>query len=264
MSMVGGLEMLCDEHPLRGPKAAEGVSDAALAGEGLESVLLAALRRVAPCPVLDDQTVFADPQHGVDEDAVHAARLGDGERLLRVWRNPRCIVASRRYAGLPAFALARAASEAAAWPVAVRRSGGTAVVHRPGVLNVSLLSAHPRVTDHAVESGYTDLLDILRAMLARLGVICDAGEVPDAHCDGRYNLRWRGRKLAGTAGTISHAGGRKLRIFHASLMVIGAVEEDLAAINRFENAVGEPKAYDPSAHVSVAQILDRLAPANEL
>jgi lipoate-protein ligase A len=229
----------------------------------IEQVLLAALGRSAPCTVLIDDS-HSTPQQGVDGDILRGAALSDGELLIRAWRNPLCLVASRRQAGLTAFAAARSVSEAAGWPVAVRRSGGTAVVHRPGVLNISLLAAQPRDRDLSVGGDYAMLLTVLRDMLAGIGVGCDQGDVPGAHCDGRYNLRWRGRKLAGTAGWIARPHGRTLRIFHASLLVGGAIEEDLRAIRRFETALGEPKEYSIDAHIGVEHILGDLRPQNDL
>src|SRR3546814_3138163 len=84
-------------------------------------------------------------------------------------------------------------------------------------------------------------------MMAGMGIACDAGEVRGAHCDGKFNLRWHGRKLAGTAACITRSGGRAVRLFHASLAVSGPIEQDLAAIRRFETALGEPCDYDPAA-----------------
>lgn len=218
----------------------------------IERALIDALLKIAPCPVLiDDQHSL---QRAVDGDIAHGSALKDGAMLIRLWRNARCLVASRGQAARADFATARAVSEAAGWPVVIRRSGGTAVVHRPGILNISLLSAQPRDGGLSVNGDYAMLLGLLRAMLAEIGIRCDQGDVPGAHCDGRFNLRWQGRKLAGTAGWVARPNGRSVRIFHASLQVSGAIEEDLAAIRRFEAALGQAKAYSIDAHVAVDQI----------
>lgn len=205
---------------------------------------------------LDDDA--ANPQEAVDRDSAVAASAE--VPALRIWRNRRCVVASRRQANLPSFKAAKLVSEAAGWPVAVRRSAGTAVVHRPGVLNFSLVtrSAAPGAA-LAIGHDYEALLTVLRDMLAGLGIACDHGAVAGAHCDGRYNLRWRGRKLAGTAAYVTRGNGVVTRLFHASLLVGGSIGGDLEAIDRFEAALGEPAAYDPAAHVTVDEILNRQA-----
>src|SRR3546814_1308642 len=66
-----------------------------------------------------------------------------------------------------------------------------------------------------------------------------SGDVPGSYCDGKYNLRWRGRKLAGTAACVTRRGNGAVRLFHASLLVSGSIDEDLDAIGRFEAALGE-------------------------
>ncbi len=228
----------------------------------IECVLLEALGKVAPCPILIDGA-HDTPQQAVDGDIAHGAALDDGAMLLRIWRNSRCLVASRRQAGLASFAAASAISEAAGWPVAVRRSGGTAVVHRPGVLNISLIAAQRADGALSVGGDYAMLLGMLRAALTEVGINCDQGEVPGAHCDGRYNLRWQGRKLAGTAGWIARANGRAVRIFHASLQLSGSIGEDLRAIRRFETALGEAKAYSIEAHIGVDQVPGGLLPLRD-
>src|SRR3546814_11427114 len=83
-----------------------------------------------------------------------------------------------------------------------------------------------------------------------------SGDVPGAYCDGKYNLRWRGRKLAGTAACVTRRGNGAVRLFHASLLVSGSIDDDLDAIGRFEAALGEPARYDPAAHVTVRQTLE--------
>ena len=228
----------------------------------IESQLVSGLRDHAGCPLLIDENLTS-PQSAVDGDMAFAEALTAGDRLVRVWRNERCLVASRRQALLPTFPAARALSEAMGWPVAIRRSGGTAVAHRPGILNVSLLSALQPDQGFSVGAEYAALLAILRGVLSAISIGCDHGDVPGAHCDGRYNLRWRGRKLAGTAGSLVRSRGRSFGIFHASLVLDGAIAEDLEALRGFELTLGEARSYALDAHVSVDEILGR-RPVNDL
>jgi len=102
-------------------------------------------------------------------------------------------------------------------------------------------------------SGYQDFLDLLVKALGELGVACDHGRVFGSYCDGRFNLRCQGRKLAGTAAYAGFANGLRYCVFHASIVVSGSLEDDLAAIERFENGLGMNVAYDRTAHVSLSE-----------
>jgi octanoyl-[GcvH]:protein N-octanoyltransferase len=223
--------------------------------DALEQAIIASLRATAGLPVRTELRILADPQHGVDADTPQLVIAGHDTRWLRVWRNRRCLVASRRQGRLPHFAKAAAASAAVGWPVAVRRSGGTTVAHRPGVLNISLVSLCAGDSNPGMQQDYLALLEIIARALAPLGIAAGHGAVAGAHCDGRYNLVWQGRKLAGTAGFVTRVNGMGLRVFHASLAVDGDLAADLAAIARFERMLGENPQYDTQSHVSVAQIL---------
>lgn len=223
--------------------------------EALERTIIANLRATAGMPVRVEPGRAADPQAGVDADTPQLVIAGQDACWLRVWHNARCLVASRRQSRLPRFAEAATASAAAGWPIAVRRSGGTTVAHRPGVLNISLASLRAGEGHPGVRQDYLALLEIIARALAPMGILAGHGAVTGAHCDGDYNLVWQGRKLAGTAGFVTRVNGMGLRVFHASLAVDGDIADDLATIARFEQALGESPDYSPQSHVSIAQIL---------
>jgi octanoyl-[GcvH]:protein N-octanoyltransferase len=174
---------------------------------------------------------------------------------LRVWTNDTCVVASRAQSVSPHFESARCLSEKAGWPVVVRRSGGSAVVHRAGIVNVSLRRILSPESQSWMTEGYEELLVILVAALGRFGAPCDYGPVVGAYCNGRYNLRSGGRKLAGTAACSFTAGGSRYGVFHASITVTGSLEDDLHAVGRFERGLGLPVSYDPFTHVSLSELV---------
>ncbi len=221
----------------------------------LEEAIIGNLRVTSGLPLRLELEGFATPQIAVDGDTPQIAAAGESSRWLRVWRNSPCLVASRRQSRMQGFPLAAAQSASDGWPVAVRRSGGTTVVHRPGILNVSLVSLSSGDSNLGVRQDYLALLGALAKALAPLGIPAEHGSVDGAHCDGDYNLVWQGRKLAGTAGFVGRMNGMKLRVFHATLAVRGDLFTDLAAIENFETALGENPLYDRKAHVSVAGIL---------
>lgn len=229
--------------------------------DALEATIVDSLRGTSGMSVRVEPVFAGDIQQRVDGDFpgdfpgdfLGVFPAASDTSWLRVWRNHRCLVASRRQSRSPRFAEAVADSAASGWPIAVRRSGGTAVVHRPGVLNISLVSIGSG--NPGLRKDYFALLDLIAGALQPLGIAAGHGAVAGAHCDGEYNLAWQGRKLAGTAGFVTRRNGTGLRIFHAALAVSGDLRDDLAAITRFETALGEQPDYTASAHVSVAEIL---------
>lgn len=225
------------------------------------SDFLAALRRA-----LDAQGIVAradgagnDPQAGVDRDMtlLEAMLAPDAPpSLMRIWQNSRCLVASASQAGRPGFADAVAAL-APEIRVVRRRSGGTAVIHHEGVMNLSLYLAEGG-TNLSLDQAYARFGAVLRPATLELGVETDLGPVPDAHCDGRFNLRWRRRKLAGTAGYYRKRSPRGVWLIHASLAMSGPVETDLALIERFEALLGMPRRYAAAAHITLEHAMQGL------
>jgi lipoate-protein ligase A len=178
------------------------------------------------------------------------------DQIIRLWVNDPCLVTTRRLASYPLFESARAMSEEAGWPVHVRASGGSTVVHRPGVLNVSLLyrtSQGPlRIEDY-----YAPLTQRLIRALGRFGVQAATGKRPGSYCDGAFNILAGNRKIAGTSCRIIRSGGTLAVLAHAVLWVEGDVARDIAAIARFEAALGLNPDYDLAGHVTLQAMLDR-------
>jgi len=178
----------------------------------------------------------------------------DANFRLRLWTNEKCLVATRAQSRRAGFAKACEAARAAGWPVHVRSSGGTTVVHRPGILNVSLFrsgSAQPPGTD----SLYHELVDTLCSALWKIGVSATAGSVNGSFCNGRYNICVDGRKVAGTAGQSRIGRARHAHLAHASLIVDGDIAEDLDIISRFESELGLNTIYKPEAHISIGALI---------
>lgn len=219
-----------------------------------EAALIAAFGQAGLPMIVERPT--GDPQAAIDRDEalLRAAMAGDGpDRLLRIWANDRCLVATRQQGRSPRFEAASAAAQARGWPVAVRASGGTTVVHRPGILNISLITTVPPATP--IAATYGELLRLLASAVGALGLACTAGPCPGANCDGDHNLLLGGRKLAGTAMIVKRAGNRSWRLAHAALMASGSPDKDLSTIMAFEQVLGQEQAYNADSLVSVARSL---------
>ena len=177
------------------------------------------------------------------------------EPKLLLWTQSACLVTTPAIARDPSFAMAAARSAQRGWPVFKRLSGGTTVFHGDDTLCVSLLQPCPAggpVTD----AGYRSLTTLLVNALASLGIRATTGPVPEAPCDGRFNVVARGRKLAGTAMRVRTVHGRPVLLAHAVLLV-GGGGNGLTAVRAFESDLGQPRAYRDDGCIGVAELLGR-------
>lgn len=214
-------------------------------GGALRDRLIGALRAAGPPAIVD--LADGEPQARVDGDELLLEAMFAGQlppRVQRIWTNRPCIVATRAQSRTPGFA--RAAAEG--WPVAVRLSGGSAVVHHEGTLQVSLIET---IGAPAIEAGYGRLLRLLAAALEPVGIRAEASAIGGAYCDGRFNLCAADRKIGGTAAFIRARQGRSAGVFHACVTLSGNVPDDVARVSRFEQALGQAGLFRAAAHSTV-------------
>ena len=220
----------------------------------LEDRVVAALLAAAPDATVDPPGPCS--QSNVDRDLVLLdAVLADPDpsRRVRIWTNPACVVISKRLAAQGSAAGVAARLRALGVALAVRASGGTAVVHRPGVLNISLVQIDSPGASMA--DAYGELTALLGRALRQLGVATEVGPVHGAYCNGAHNLLWRGRKVAGTAAVVRRRDGRTARLVHGSLVIWGDVRADIGLIQLAERNRFPPLAYAPAAHATIFEAL---------
>ncbi len=217
----------------------------------LEQVVTAMIADELPGARIEIELLDA-PLDGDDHFLARTIATGSTTPALRIWQHRRALVVSRRLSRHPDFGAACRASEGRGWPVYVRPSGGTAVAVRPGILNVSLVTI---AGVDPVRTAYLGLVQLLSNALARLGLETDAGFVTASSCDGEFNLRWNGRKLAGTAALVRRVNSHYWRLAHASLALYGDLATDLQAVERLERDLGLNRSYRAEAHASIAEAL---------
>lgn len=193
----------------------------------------------------------ADPTDAVARDHALMTRMADAPDpapLLRLWVNARAVVVGRKLTRLPNYDHACTTGADAGWPVVERDSGGTAVAHYAGVVNITLIRAESG-TARSLEAGYTALCAPIIAALARQGISATTGSVPGAYCDGDYNIVSGGRKLAGTAQRWKkhRAGTGQILLAHASLNIADSAT-GVNAVNRFYAQAGGADVFNAGAH----------------
>lgn len=229
------------------------------------SALVAALAHaIAPgCPV---EFIKREQGHeGLARDAKLLDVALEGNRLdgtTRLWVSHPSLVLPSGWARKPGFEQAAARSAAKGWPVYFRASGGSAVVHRPGILNVSRIEA-ASPDGVTIDSAFGALVEQLLDALASLGIVADAGPVPGSYCDGRFNIRATGRKLAGTACRVRRTTLRAAILAHAAVSVEGDVAGDVAIVSAFEAALGMRAIYRADQHCTVEQLVDAVGARTE-
>lgn len=181
-------------------------------------------------------------------------RDGDSARGWRLWTNSHCLVTTRRFAATPRFADAALASTRRGWPVFVRASGGTTVVHRPGILNASYFEEW-RGDGGEVTRRFRTFCEHLAASIRSVGVSTCLGHVHGSYCDGSLNLVSGGQKLAGTASLVRRRGDCIGLLSHASIWVTGQVAVDVKAIERFEAELGFQPSYSEDVHTTLERRL---------
>ncbi|GLG01435.1 protein ligase [Alicyclobacillus hesperidum subsp. aegles] len=210
---------------------------------------------------------FAEhPLNNILYDDEIAKQVAQGARrpTVRVWRHApvQGLVVSRRdVAGANGeFAMAAMADEG--WPIFVRSTGGTAVPHGSGMLNMSII--FPRQHEKATTDAYYRLLcQPLIDWFVHLGLSASTGEVPGSYCDGGYNVQVDGKKIVGTAqawrgglaGTTSRHPGYVLA--HACIAIDLDIGAAISAINRFYGYAGAAIDVQPETASTLEERLQR-------
>lgn len=176
----------------------------------------------------------------------------DGLARAHLWQAPQCLIVTRKDMRLPRYQAACEQLANEGWPVHVRDSGGTAVPHGAGILNLSLLL--PRTTTDLAH--YYRLLGApLLALLEEHGLEGNYDFVPGSFCDGQYNLVIGGRKVTGTAQRWLAPGQdhQGAVLAQAMLLVAGDVDEGTRMASRFYELAGGELRFAPGTSTTLAQ-----------
>lgn len=203
-----------------------------------------------------------DPGIPVQREAAllqEMTRTASGPRL-RFWKNSPCLVVGRQVSRWQGFDLAAKEMAAVGWPIVQRSTGGTIVPHYHGTLNISCIYPIHGGT-RSFSKAYQMLCDPLLSAFRCLGVEADIGSVPGAYCDGDFNIRVNGQKLAGTAqqwkGVASDAR-KHVVLVHACLNTQDS-ELGVDVVNRFLERCSQstpPEFIQPEAHTDLSTALE--------
>ena len=172
---------------------------------------------------------------------------------LLLWRAPRALVVGRSDTRLPDYADAAARLVAEGWPVLVRRSGGSACPISKGTLQIAL--ARAATTEITIDSAYTELTNLIRAVLESYGLKIETCSRPNAFCPGRYDMSINGRKIAGLSQHWRQCHGHFTVTTAAALTVEEDPEEIAHIVNLFYRLAGGTRRCSTSAVGALRQEL---------
>ncbi|MDR6226002.1 lipoate--protein ligase family protein [Desmospora profundinema] len=197
---------------------------------------------------LDDPSPLS---YALEEAVGEAVAREEVPPTLRIWRGPRALVVAKKDLRTQRAVDAAGMMKQVDWPVYVRQSGGTAVPHGPGTLNLSLFLPRPRRVEWTIDDIYRALgLPLAQMMRKAYRLQPYFGEVPGSFCDGRFNVVVQGKKIVGTsqvwkggpAGLASKRPGYILA--HATLLTTIDREQTVSALNAwYELAEGTKPVY---------------------
>ncbi|WP_163574442.1 lipoate--protein ligase family protein [Halomonas faecis] len=199
----------------------------------------------------------------LEEALLETICQGESRFGLVAWSpTDRALVMPRRHERVAGFPEARRILLDRGWPIRFRATGGTPVPQSPAVVNVALaLRCQVGSSAAHLEWGYRRLGEPWCAWLEALGIQdVDLGSVPGAYCDGRFNVRIGGRKLAGTAQRWRRVrGSRDMAMLAHGAMQVGDTPEALVAVvNAYQAAIGDPQRFAAGSHVALGQVLPEL------
>ncbi len=198
----------------------------------------------------------------VELDDLLAEQVGTGARPagIRIWQNGYAVVLPSRFRERAHGTIVD--REGREWQICARGSGGAAVAHGPGTLNVSIVL--PISAGCSIERGYKLWAAIVGgAIRDRYSVRVNTGEVRGAFCSGSYDLAVGTRKVAGVAQ--ARRGGAVL--VHGTILVNVDHAGYLKVIEAVERAVGiraGTAPYKPERVASLQEFVGRPITPREL
>ncbi len=209
--------------------------------------------------LLTDIVGSGDPQQTIDFEATLIERVAEGglPPTIWLWRNASCLCVSQKDRRLPGFSRAESEFNQMGMPVTSRSSGGTAVIHGPGVVNLSLIYPLKGKAAFSVAESYLLLCNLVIDFFRSEGVDCSVSSVPGAFCDGKYNVTVAGKKIGGTAQRVVSRKGQQVVLSHIVILLDVDAESYAGLINRFYELSESEIRIDASAMTSLTKESDR-------
>lgn len=153
-------------------------------------------------------------------------RVAAGElpETARLGRPGRIVTFGRRDAVASGYPAAVEAARAAGYEVVERIAGGRAAAYNGRAINLSRAHRDPSPAG-ATRARFAEMAELVRAVLAGLGVDARIGEIPGEYCPGAFSVNAGGRvKLAGIGQRLIKGGA------HVGCVIVAGDSEGLRSV----------------------------------
>jgi octanoyl-[GcvH]:protein N-octanoyltransferase len=179
------------------------------------------------------------PEDGFGLQQAVLEEVASGERgpTALVWTSSCYVAVTRSEMRLPGFEEAVTAAENLGFPVLVRNSGGGAVAANEGSISLSLTFPVEDLRQGLYER-YAEGVDLVAAVLRRVGVEAEGGDVEGEFCPGAHSVRSGGPQGVKHAGLAQRVTRRAARL--EALILVSETEELIPILERFYGLLGRP------------------------
>lgn len=200
----------------------------------------------------DLQAKSAEDQLAKDYHFLSNIAAGESSPILRLWCANPAIVVGMAEKRLPTFQHSVDDLAKKQWQVFARRTGGTAFVLTPQVLNISAIQLLPS-KNLSIDRCYKDFCALLMLAFEDLGISSTLGFQDRAFCDGKFNVLVDNKKLVGTAQRWSRGKDQSFTavLAQASIFVSINPKEISEIVNRFYQNAGSTNHYDADAIIGL-------------
>lgn len=175
--------------------------------------------------------------------------------FVRLWEAKSGLCITNKETRFPSFEKSKELCKKKGFDIAIRRSGGTAVPHGPGILNVSAFVENrgPRNIRHS----YEKFCQSLQMSLTELGVHSDIGTAQNSFCDGDYNILVEGKKVIGTSQRWikSSMTDNWIVLNHAVILLDVSTKDITDTVNFFYSEARSDVVLTPLNIISLSDIL---------
>ena len=215
---------------------------------------------VVRCTHIDCETAFSK-----EAELIEAIKSGACNQALMLWQ---CASPTVVFPAGKKWVLSdplNAYLDDLGWQITHRRTGGSPVPQKSGIINVAHMYIWPDHTSYSVKPAYQAFCAALSVFFNKLNISVDIHATPFSYCDGDFNLNINGQKVVGTAQRVISLGQqRKLVLAHACIIVDEDLEKLILPINKCNEFNAVEDRIKAEAHTCISAHVNPLPPIETL
>jgi len=177
--------------------------------------------------------------------------------IVTSWEAANGICITRKETRLPNYSSCKMMFAERGLQISIRQSGGTAVPHGKGIINLTALTPHsgPRSIKHS----YSVFCASLQRSLSQFGLSSTIGAAYGSFCDGDYNVLIENKKVIGTSQRwVKHENTNQWIVLnHAVIMASACSVAMTRRVNEFYHQAGSGQTFHPQNVASLSDYLSK-------